>query len=307
MLRDAPVLKGIVLICISFFSMTATDAVTKFAVQSIHPIELTFWRFVAQVVVVFFLFRLWNHVDKLKTSRPVANLARGVCHGITTALFFLAVQSLQLAQATTILFAMPLMVTILAGPILGDWPTRASIVAAAVGFVGVIIITDPFGGSINPAMLYAVAAAVVYTGYTLLTRSLVRTETDQTLLFYSAVAGSLALLPMAYPYIGVGEGKAYWLACVICAGGMTAHWIFQHAYRFASAAVLTPFMYTQLIWTVIIGYLIFSDIPPLTTVLGSVVIIGAGLYNFLYERNAHKKSRGQKESPEVSPGPSAAE
>lgn len=284
-------IKGIGLICIAFFAFSASDAVAKFLSSGIHPFQLSFIRFVVQFVAVILLFRVWSNPQCLTTKRPLLQLFRGLMLATVTNLHFMAMQHLTLSQAITIMFSMPLLVTALSGPILNEWAGPRRWAAIVVGFIGVLVVIRPGSEGMHWASLYSVGAAICYSIYTLQTRILSQTDNNQSMLFYAAIAGSVAMAPLSYTvWIPVTAPVEIGLIGFLCVGAMGGHWILQQAYRLAPAPILAPFMYTQMIWMGLLGFAIFGDVPSYYTIGGSFIIAASGLY-ILYREQITQRSR----------------
>jgi drug/metabolite transporter (DMT)-like permease len=201
----------------------------------------------------------------------------------STAIFFVALRYLPVANATAIAFLSPLIVTALSVPLLGERVGPRRWAAVLVGFLGVLVVVRPGFGLQWPALLPALVATCLGL-YQIATRVLARVDDTSTTIFHTAVVGTVASL-IAIPF--------YWqaptlpeLALLILLGslGAAGHMLIVHAYRYAGASVLSPFIYTQLVWATAGGYLIFDQFPDPVTLVGATLIIGSGLYVYLRER-----------------------
>jgi drug/metabolite transporter (DMT)-like permease len=286
--ESAERLRGIGLLCAAVALFTVLDTSAKYASRFVPTIEVVWARYALSVVFSMVVLRPWRQWDVYLTRRPLVQILRALFLLMSTALNFLALLYLQLAETSAITFAAPLITTALAGPVLGEWAGPRRWAAILVGFIGVIIIVQPEPGAFNPAALLSVSAAFAYSGYALTTRLLSSTESPQGLLIYGSLLSALALTP-ALPVIAVAP-PTWLVAAALAMTGLTGaigHWCLIIANRHAPATLLAPFGYTQIIWMVASGYLVFGDVPGRATLAGAAIIIGSGLY-VLYRERVHR-------------------
>jgi drug/metabolite transporter (DMT)-like permease len=201
-----------------------------------------------------------------------------------------ALRYLQLDETLSILFATPLLVAALSIPILGESIGPRRWAAIIVGFLGIMIITRPGFGNMHPAALLTVLGTVCYAVYSISTRILSTTDSSGTTLFYSSLFGAVvmtAILPFVWSW-PVGPLQ---IAVMVIMGtcGALGHYLLILAHRLAPASILAPFIYTQIVWMVLSGYLVFGDLPTHWTLIGGAVVIASGLYLLYRER----KMRGE--------------
>jgi drug/metabolite transporter (DMT)-like permease len=191
---------------------------------------------------------------------------------------------LQLDQTASILFAVPFLVAGFAIPMLGERIGPRRWAAIAVGFCGVLIVLQPGTGNIHPAAFICLISAVAVAIYQILTRVLSHTDSSATTMFYTNVMGTLVLSTIV-PFIWVTP--TWPEAILMIAMGSVAslgHYILIAAHRLAPASILAPFMYTQLIWMIFYGYVVFHQLPNHWTLAGASVVIASGLYLLYRER-----------------------
>jgi drug/metabolite transporter (DMT)-like permease len=200
-----------------------------------------------------------------------------------------AVRFITLTKLTSITFAAPLIVALLAGPLLGEKIGPRRLVAVFVGFAGVLVVTRPFGGAMHPATVLAVVAAFANALYSILTRKLAAFDRPETTMFYTGLVGSVIMLPVL-PFVWTTPAHVQTWAVLLCLGllGALAHWLLILAHRRAPASLLAPFYYTQLLGAVAIGLVVFGEVPDRWTIVGSSIVIGSGLYLFYRERVRNK-------------------
>ena len=276
---------AIALMCGAFACFSALDATAKWLSPRIGVIETTWVRYVSSFLFVSVMLNPWSHPTLAETRRPWTQAFRSFALLASTLLNFLALQYLQLTETMTIMFTQPLVVALVSGPLLGEWPGPRRLAAIGVGFLGVVLVTRPGAGGIHWAAIYSFIGVGAYAAYSIMTRSLAGDDPSETTMFYSAAAGILLLTP-AIPFIWHTTPDLKTLALMALVGfwGALGHWLLILAHRHASAAVLAPFLYTQIVWMILLGYLVFGDVPDIWTLAGGAVVIASGIYLFHRER-----------------------
>jgi drug/metabolite transporter (DMT)-like permease len=203
----------------------------------------------------------------------------------STALNFFAIKYLQLDQALTITFSTPFLVAALAGPVLGEWVGPRRWAAIGVGFLGVLVVTRPGFNAIHPAAALSAGGALCYALYSLATRILARTDSNETTLFYTNLVGAAVMLPIV-GFVWTTPGSLLIGLLMLAAGALASlgHFLLIAAHRLAPASVLSPFIYSQLAWTVALGFFVFGDVPNRWTLAGAGIVIASGLYLLHRER-----------------------
>jgi drug/metabolite transporter (DMT)-like permease len=269
-------------ICFAFL-----DATGKFlvSVETIPVVQVTWLRFVGHIV--FSAVALWPFAFKpsLRSAKPGMQLVRSVIMVGSTAFNFVALKYLQLDQTITIFFLTPLLVALLAGPLLHEWVGWHRMAAIVAGFFGVLIVMHPGLGVLHWAMLFALGATLSYALYNLSTRYFAAFDPPAVTQTYSPLAGALLLLPFALADWQAPQDWGVWLmlASLGCWGGL-GHWFLILGHRLAPASALAPYIYLGLIWMSFAGFLVFGDVPTLWTLSGAAVVILSGLYLFARER-----------------------
>jgi drug/metabolite transporter (DMT)-like permease len=207
----------------------------------------------------------------------------------STALNFFALRYLQLDEALAILFSTPFLVALLCGPLLGEWVGWRRWTAIGVGFLGVLLVARPGFGGLHPAALLSLGSAVCYAFYSISTRVLARSDSSETTLFYSNLVGAVAMLPVI-PFVWTAPESAFVVALMVLIGGLGSggHYLLIRGHRLAPASALAPFIYTQLIWTTTLGFLVFGDVPHRWTIVGGLIVVSSGLYLLNRERKVGK-------------------
>lgn len=281
---------GLMLMAVVLFSGLDTAAKYLVTREGLGVGQVVWSRFIGQFALLFLLvpaFGVMSAKALFTTSRLGLQLLRSVLMVGTTAFNFLALQYLRLDQTITIVFLAPLMVALLAGPLLGEWVGRRRFLAVMVGFVGILIAVRPGLGVMHPAVLYAFAAMLAYALFMLLTRYMARFDPPLVTLFYSMFVGTFGGIPFAVADWATPPDALAWvlLGSLGILGGL-GHWLFLHAYRLAPASSIAPFLYMQLLTMVAFGFAVFGDLPDVWTLAGAALIVASGIYLVHRERQS---------------------
>ena len=269
---------SIALMCGAVMCFAGVDTTAKLlARDGVAPLLTTFVRYAVGVALVSCFLNPIRTPGVARTRRPGLQAVRSLLLFGTTACNFVAVRHLQLAETVSIQFAAPLAVALLAGPLLGEWSSRARLAAIAVGFVGVLVIVRPGTGAMHWAVLFSFGNVLCYALYVVATRRLAAFDSSATTMFYSGLAG-LALMSPLLPWIWAPPSALAWLTLFgVGLFGTLAHWLLVLAHARAPASLLAPFLYTQILWSVLIGDLVFGDVPSPWTLAGAAIIVASGL------------------------------
>lgn len=278
-------LKGIALICVTFLMFGCLDSTAKYLNQFMDPLQTTWARYVSGFLLALILSNPLVRPGLLRTRRPGLQMLRSMLMLGSTGFNFYAVKYLQLDQTTSISFATPFLVAVLSGPMLGEWVGWRRWVAISIGFCGVLLVARPGFGGIHPAALLSVAAVFCYGFYFITTRIVSRSDSSETTLFYSNIVGVVVMSCIA-PFVWTMPESWFLFVLMIAIGafGTVGHYLLIIAHRMAPPSVLAPFMYSQLIWVIAIGYMVFDDIPSGWTLAGAAVVVASGLYLLHRER-----------------------
>lgn len=278
-------LTGIALMCATLACFSLLDSSAKYLSHYMPVLEIVWARYTSAFLLALLLFNPLARPGMMRTNRPWLQIIRSTLLMGSTIFNFLALEYLQLDQVLAVTFSLPFLVAALSGPMLGEWVGTRRWAAIGVGFVGVLVVTRPGFGVIHPAIGYAAAATLCYALYALSTRMLARTDSSETTLFYSNLVGAVVTLPIVY-VVWTPPARVLEVVLMIAMGalGSFGHYLLIVAHRLAPASVLAPFIYTQLLWVVILGYLVFSDVPNGWTMVGIAIVIASGLYIFHRER-----------------------
>jgi drug/metabolite transporter (DMT)-like permease len=278
-------LTGIALMCGAVASFAFLDATAKYLSPQMPTSQIVAARYISAFLLALILINPITHPRQIVTRRPVMQIIRSMLMLGTTVFNFIALRYLQLDQTISIVFSTPFLVALLAGRLLGeslDWRRWSAIV---VGFAGVLLVTRPGAGGIHPAALLSVAGAICYAIYAIMTRALSRIDSNETTLFYSNLIGAVVMVPVL-PFVWTPPQDVFSIVLMVVMGafGGFGHFLLIIAHRLAPASVLSPFIYSQMIWMIGLGYLVFGDVPNHWTMAGAAVVIASGLYLIQHER-----------------------
>jgi len=291
--HTADPLRGIVLKVVSVFFFVIMSTMLK-ATQTVPAGEMVFFRsFFALLPVLAFLAWKRRLGNAFSTKRPVGHILRGLVGVASMSLGFFALTRLPLPEATAINYATPLLIVIFSAVLLNERVHFFRWTAVLIGLVGVIIILWPrltvfsggeaMGDAEAVGALAALMASVLSAFAMMAVRNLVHTERTEAIVTYFFISASvLSLLTLPFGWIWPTPEQA---ALLIGAGffGGVGQLLMTSSYRHADMSVIAPFEYVSLILTIIIGYVVFSDVPTLTMIIGAVIIIGSGIAVILRE------------------------
>ena len=285
------VMLGIVLAILAGFLFVSSDTVVKLAQQDL-PVAMVVWgRFTAHFLLMLFLFpgRKINKLFKVNNFKLV--IFRGILLLLCTCLFFTAIGYIGLAEANSIMFISPFFVVALSIPLLKEKVGVRRWSAVIIGFIGIVIILRPGFQEIHWAYFLIIGVAFFFALFTILTRTLSFTETAISMWFYTALVGMVGSSTIVWYYWQTPTLSQSLMLLFIGAIGGGSHYIVIKAYQRASASMLAPFQYFQIIWATIYGLLVFDVAPDGWTCLGTAIIIASGLYVWSREQQLGKTRR----------------
>lgn len=283
-------IRGIGMMLVAVAAFAAMDAVLKVLVTSYPPMQVTTLRGAASLPFVLASVALLGKWRDLKPVRYSLHLLRGVLGVVMIAGFVYALRSLSLADAYSVFFIAPLLVTAFAVPLLGEQVEWQRWLAIAVGLVGVLAMLRPSAGTIATlGAIAAFASAISYALSAIMVRALSRTDTTYSmvwsfLLLMTAFSGVFALPG----WVPIRAEHWPWIVALGAIGSLAQHFITE-AFRHAPASVIAPFEYTALLWGVIIDWGFWEVFPGSRVFFGGGVVIAAGLYLLWREQLAQRE------------------
>lgn len=277
-------LTGIALMAAAIAVFAALDAIAKEAVQTLPTAMVVAVRYVLSLLLSLVVIWRMGGRRLFATRHPVLQATRGLLLLLSTGLNFGALNYLQLAQTSSIAFTVPLWICALSAPLLGEPVGAKRWLAVAAGFCGVLLVMRPGTAGFHWAMGLSLASALCAAIYNIVTRKVGGADRAETSLFYVGLLGSAgALLPLPWHW-QVPVGGEWLLLAGAGLAGTLGHFMLIQAHRLAPAALLAPFAYTQIVWMIALGLLLFGDVPGLWTLAGAAVVIASGLAVLALER-----------------------
>jgi len=272
-------LRGILLIVAAVSTFALMDTTAKYLSRT-YPVPGIVWaRYAAQTLFLVVVLAPQLRLGLLRTRRPGLQLLRGGILAASTVFFFSALALMPIAEAVAITFLSPLLLTAASAWLLKERVRRSAWAALLAGFIGVLIIIRPGGGVFTPAAILPILTAVSFAAYQLLTRKLAGVDSTMTTLFYSAIVGTVLLapgLPLYWRFPESGFDAALFAVLGVLASA--GHFVLIRAFEHAPPSVLAPFVYSQLVAVLVLGYLVFGDFPDGWSLLGMAIIVLAGAW-----------------------------
>lgn len=275
-------LLGIGMMLLGIFLFALNDALGKWLVATYSVGQLLLVRSAAALVFLAPFLRRATLRDLVRAPRPGVQLLRALFATFEVACFYWALAYMPLADVMTFYLAGPIYVTAVSPWLLGEHVGWRRWLAVIAGFAGVLIALDPSAGSFTPAALVAVAGSFSFSLLMVCTR-LVRGTSDTVLVTTQTVAalafGALAA-PFTWTPLDPGDTLLLMLLGVTA---LVAHACINRSLKVAPASVVVPYQYSTIVWAVILGFVVFGDIPRVPVIAGAAIIIAAGIYIFVRE------------------------
>jgi len=278
-------LVGIGLVSLTYLFFSLLDGSAKWLVASVPVIVVVWLRFVTHVMFAGIVLFPLKGASLIRTRHLRWHLLRALMFVAMTGINFWALQYLQLTVTSSIFFSVPIMIALASAPLLGERLDAGRWIAILAGFAGVLVIIRPGSAEFHPAMLACVVNAMLYAAFMMMTRRLAAYDSPETIQYLPAVGAAIGLAPFALAAWESPNGWLEWtVACLLGVLGACGHYLLALAHRYAPASVIAPFLYQQVIYLALFGYLVFGDVPSPGLWLGAAIVIGSGLYLFYRER-----------------------
>ena len=279
-------LLGIFFLVLTVAGFACGDTAAKWLNHLISPVQTVALRYVLGGALVCLLVRPWRNPRRFVSKKPLLQFVRGVAALIATACSYTAMHYISLTQNTSIFFTAPLIISLLAGPLLGEWLGARRLIAVFVGFAGMLVITRPgAAGGLPPAALLSLLGACMNAVVALVARKLVGHDESDTTIFYSMMVGAVLVLPAFFFVWTPPQSWLVWAVIGLTAiFGMAGHWFWVLAHKYSPAGVLAPFYYIQLLFAAGLAFLVLGEVPDHWTIAGATIIVASGLYILHRER-----------------------
>lgn len=275
----AHAMRGIALLLGALLCFACLDTSTKF-LSAHYEVPLVMGiRYGINLALLVLLLAPSSGMQMVQTRRTGLVWVRAGCLTVASLTMGLALQRMPVAETTAIVFISPMIVVLIAGALLKERIGWLGWLAGATGFAGALLIVRPGTGLAASGIFFALCTVLVNVAYQILSRILVRTESTAALLFYATLSGTI-FFGISVPWFWNGQAPSMLQAAVFVGMGVTGglgHWLLTAAYRHATASVLAPVNYCQLLWSGLLGWLVFGDVPDHLSVLGMGIIALAGV------------------------------
>ncbi len=280
--RRSATLAGIGLMLLGIFLFSCNDVLGKWMLSTYSVGQMLLIRSLAAMLLL--LPFIWRERNSFAVApRPGLQLLRVVLATLESVMFFWAVTYLPLADVVTFYLAGPIYVTALSALFLGEHVGWRRWSAVLVGFLGVIICLRPSAATLTMPALIALAGSIFFALLMITTRTL--RGTSDTVLITGITSGALIFGLVTAPFAWVTPSpRDIALLALLGVVAQTAHVCVNRSLKLAPASVVVPYQYTLIVWAVVLGYLVFGDVPEPLMLVGAGIIVGAGLFIFLREQ-----------------------
>ena len=284
--------RGILLMILTAFLFSVMDSTAKGLVARHDPAQVVWVRFIGQLGLTLLILR---HSARrfLRTAHPGLHLLRGLFQLGAISFFFLSLRHIGIAEATAIADVSPVLITLGAALFLGERLGPRRIFGVGLALIGALIVIRPGAGSFTPWAVLPFLCAVCYSLNAILTRRLGPGEPVWTAMLWGAATGTLLTslyLPLVWTPIAAADLPAF---AVVGLTGTLAQLCLIRAYSLAEAGTIAPFTYLGLVFATLWGMLFFDEWPDQWTVIGALIIVGAGLY-VGHRETQRPRGRGMK-------------
>ncbi|MEP7138914.1 MAG: DMT family transporter [Caldimonas sp.] len=271
------ILAGIGLVILAVACFATLDTATKVSTATV-PILMGLWfRYAFQAVATTVVLLPRYGVEVLRTAHPKFQLLRGALLLVSSTLAFLSLRSMPLAEFTSIVLIAPLVVTLLAAVSLKEEVSPLRWVLVAGGFIGTLVILRPGGTVFSWVILLPLGLVVSNAWFQVLTSRLARTEKPLTMHFYTGWVGTvIATIPLPFVWVSLPSWHSWALLCLMGFMGTVGHFFLILAYQRAPASTLTPYLYAQIGFAMLAGWLVYSRLPDAVSLAGMALIAVCG-------------------------------
>ena len=269
-------LLGTLLLVLTYLFFSVMELTAKELGQSFNPFQIVFARYLSQLIILILIFNK-RSILHLKSQYPLLQILRGSLLLVTTCFMFSGLAYLPFAENIAIYMIGPVITTILAFFILKEKISFLQIIVVIVGLIGAIIIADPNSQSFNLAIIFPFLAALCFAFFTISTKFLNSSDSNQTTLLFTAITGTFLSAPFIiifWKWPSLNE-----TILMFCLGLLATigHFFFIEALKVINASFAAPFVYLTVMLAAFWGYIIYNEVPNQNTIIGAFLIIIAGL------------------------------
>lgn len=276
---------------VGVISFSVMNAFAKAIPFEIPLLQIVWARYFFHTALIFLLLARKRSFGFLKTKKPLMQSVRALILFFATVTMYIAIRNIPLADADAIANFGPILVTAFSGIILKEVIGFRRMMAVLVGFMGVLLIIRPGFQDFNWYMLFPLTTALFYAGYLIMTRLLRLHDDMETTLFYSTAIGTIILSIIA-PFFWIPPSPKIWIFMFLLGFfGALGHSLLIKALHLTPTSILSPFLYFQLLASILLSIFVFGDMPTLWMILGTLILVGSGLYLWWIENYSSAKHR----------------
>jgi drug/metabolite transporter (DMT)-like permease len=287
--RAENVPRGIIMMIVATFLFASASAASKWLVD-IYPLgETIFIRSLSSLITAAAIILPIKGLSVYATRRPRDHILRGMSQTISQVCLLIAFSLMPLAGAMAISFSAPLFAALVSILWLGERAGWIRGSALLIGFGGVLIVTNPGANSLTIGAVFALINAVMYGTVTIAVRGMARTESANTLVIWQLTV--LTFFHSFLLFFGWRWPTPLHAALMFGTGFINAigQWFWTRSLHLAPAAAVTPFYYLMLVWSLGIGFLVWGDVPTVSLLVGSAIVVATGLFLFLREARLQRR------------------
>lgn len=254
--------------------------------------QIAWARYTFHMLLLVVVFN-WKFPGLIKTTHLGWQSFRSAMMVIATACYFTGISYITLADASALMFVVPIMVTAFSAPFLKERVGIRRWIGVMCGFIGAMIIIRPGFGVMQAGALFMIGSAISQTLYQLITRRVSDTDSPATSLVYSALGGVVIMSAVAPFYWTQPDLQAWGLMVLMGSSAGVGHFCLIKSFTSATAPTVAPYFYSHLIWSALFGFAVFGNVPDLWTLTGAAVIASSGLYIYHRERVRRAEAAGE--------------
>tara|TARA_B110000196_G_C21005363_1_gene595068 strand:- start:110 stop:976 length:867 start_codon:yes stop_codon:yes gene_type:complete len=287
MQRTAPIL-GISLMIASMAINSSKDGIAKLLASNYSPLTILFIQFIATSLILAPVVIQKNGARYLVPDRLLPQALRSLFVALGVGLFYWAINFINIADATAMVFVAPLIVTALSPAILGEPIGLRRTISVIIGFIGVLIILRPTMDGDRTGYFIALGAGIFLAAYYIANRKLANEAPILASTFYTSFLGAIILSPLLLIFWSAPGISDFWILFGFTVLATLGQIFIISAFSFAAANIIAPFVYTQIIWATMIGYILFDAFPDKWGWVGIAIVIATGVYIAIREKNLKK-------------------
>ena len=282
-------MKAVLLNISAWMLLPIMDGLAKYLSTEIHFIQVVWGRYFFMALISLFIAYFFFNKSLKWPNHFKIQLIRSLFLFLSTILFFYAISVISLAEALTLAFVSPMIVTLLSAIILKEQVGIRRWSAVIIGFIGVLFVVRPGFNEINLATITAIGCGICYAFYIISTRKLSNQDNPLLTLIFTGLSGSIVIsfiVPFYWSWLTITQ---LILLISLALIGTLAHFLLILSLNYAEASKLAPLTYSEIVMNVIIGYYFFGDFPDQWIWLGLIIIVSSGVYISLRENAINKK------------------